>query len=203
MPEQTDLRKIERNAYLAYFQDGIWDILLGIALLTWGLLLGSPMLGVAGAWFAMIVPVGWALKRRITHPRLGQVRFSQERKARERKINLRLIAIGTATALLGVVAFLFRNAGAMPDIIGDYMLVFFATLIGIPAALVGYWQNLPRLYGYGLVIVLAPLAVRLAEGPDRLGFIISGSLVTAAGLVLLARFLLRHTRHADGESRGV
>ncbi len=110
---------------------------------------------------------------------------------------------GTATLLLGVVTFAGAQAGSIPDLVGDYMLVVFASLIGIPVALVGYWQGLPRLYGYGLVIVLAPLVVRLAEGPDRLGFIISGSIVTAAGLVLLVRFLRRYPRHTDGESRSV
>ena len=53
------------------------------------------------------------------------------------------------------------------------------------------------------MIMPAPLVVRLAEGADKLGFILSGSIVTDAGVVLLVRFLRRYPTHADGESQGV
>ena len=51
MSELVDLKKIERKSYLAYLQDGV--------------------LRVAGAWGAIILPMGWAIKSRLNHPRPG------------------------------------------------------------------------------------------------------------------------------------
>ena len=36
MPHGIDLKGIEKNAVLTYFQDGLWDLVLGILLFAWG-----------------------------------------------------------------------------------------------------------------------------------------------------------------------
>ena len=36
MRPETDPKKIKRKVYMSFFQDGLWDIFLGVFLLGWG-----------------------------------------------------------------------------------------------------------------------------------------------------------------------
>ena len=56
MSRKVDLREIERKTYLAYFQDGLWDILIGLFLLNFGfdMLLGMSSSSILIVSFALV-----------------------------------------------------------------------------------------------------------------------------------------------------
>ena len=86
----TDSKDLERRAWRSVFQDGLWDIALGIMFLGVGL---STTLGLGRGWtyleYAAAMALSIALirigKQRITLPRLGWVRFGP--KAERRRLN--------------------------------------------------------------------------------------------------------------------
>lgn len=41
MSQNINLKELERKAWTSYFQDGLWDMYLGLQLLAWGL---APLL---------------------------------------------------------------------------------------------------------------------------------------------------------------
>ena len=59
MSEKIDLKELERRAFRSTFQDGLWDIFLGLLLLNMG---GGTLLGGSGMspLWAMVVLTGFA-----------------------------------------------------------------------------------------------------------------------------------------------
>ncbi len=129
MPD-IDLKAIERRAFRSTFQDGLWDIYLGLLLLLFGIALSLLEFGMSVEWIFVItialcilsMGIFFGGKKLITVPRIGRVKFSQARKARTRKMTLLLVA----SFLLGVVLFI---AG----ILGDKVQFGWNTPIPFPA----------------------------------------------------------------------
>ena len=90
MLNNIDLKEIVKKAYRSTFQDGLWDIYLGILLinlntLPWIVenylsLIQVAMVGIIVTVVAMIIFFGG--KKFITLPRMGLIKFVQERKAK-------------------------------------------------------------------------------------------------------------------------
>ena len=104
MTESLDLVQIERKAYLSYSDDGPIELLLGLAILAFSL-----GLAVGDSTVSVIIPAALAaiwpmVKKDITLPRIGVVRFGPERQNRLRKTKTCFVIIFIFTALLGVAA---------------------------------------------------------------------------------------------------
>ena len=93
MTTDMNLKEIERKAWTSFFQDGLLDILMGLALLAVGIpavlpnIFTSELHQNAAAAVLMVlafVPY-WAGKRFITAPRMGRARFSRARKSKQTK----------------------------------------------------------------------------------------------------------------------
>jgi len=105
-----NLKEIEKKAYRSTFQDGIWDIFLGLLLLNlaFGALLANS--GVShGLNMTILTALGVLIllafmtgKKRITVPRMGFVKFGQKRKRKIWKSRLILLL----SVFAGLVVFL-------------------------------------------------------------------------------------------------
>ena len=94
MSRDINLKELERKAWRSVFQDGLWDIYLGLLLMALAIyaLLSKTKLPEAQQ---MVIYIGlmaasmlvlWAGKRFITLPRMGRVKFGPRGKTRRRKI---------------------------------------------------------------------------------------------------------------------
>lgn len=211
MSEKLNLRELERKAWRSFFDDGLWDIYLG-------LLLGS--MGVSGLldrssltedWgmtiyiglLALIMLAFWAAKRFITVPRIGRVKFGHQRKVRRFKTALVLFA----SVVFGLVVMLltsatgrdgstgFPGSALMPALWAINMLVVFGAM--------GYFLDFERLYFIGLMYAITiPLNEMLISFTGlRIGpylFFACGALVVAMGIFFLIRFLRNYPIHQEG-----
>ena len=81
--KEPNLREIEKKAYMAYHQDGLLDIVVGVYVLGFGLGIFMDVIwdfsfgmGIIPAiLIAVILPIWIAAKRKITMPRIGFVKF--------------------------------------------------------------------------------------------------------------------------------
>lgn len=202
MSEAISLKELERKAYRSFFKDGIWDIYLGLLLLTMG---GGPALltmGATLAWAAILPLALCALamafflagKKFITIPRLGTAHFGPAR-TRSKK---RTAVVLAASVLVGVLLLLARLTGlAHIPVFGAIPLpiaVFAANCI-IVFSLAAYYLDFSRLYLYGLLYAAAfPLAVVLHEhgrvaASFLLAYALSAGPMLLIGSALLIRFL--------------
>ena len=107
-----NLKEIEKRTYISYHQDGLIDIFIGIYILLFATaILANNVLDLS-TWFvipaifpALMVPIWIGLKKRITVPRIGFVKFKKAGATNK----LTVIFVGTLVAGV-LVFFLFAFA---------------------------------------------------------------------------------------------
>ncbi len=148
----AELKKIERNALMTYFQDGWWDILLGIFLLGWGLGILTDTAAYTGIWFVPAYWIIWSLKRKLTQPRVSYVKVTRERKT----LSWLTIA-GVITFLIAIIAYFLTVSGSTPVFIKGYFMFFFGAIIAALAGAIAYWWLVNRWYTYAVLVLLGEL----------------------------------------------
>ncbi|MCP5099100.1 MAG: hypothetical protein GY943_26400, partial [Chloroflexi bacterium] len=81
MAPNTNLKALRQKTYLSYHQDGIIDLMVGLSTLGFGISMaaeGSGFIVLSWIGFLLYAP----LKKVITVPRLGFVKFDDEQTQR-------------------------------------------------------------------------------------------------------------------------
>ncbi|MFN2107116.1 MAG: hypothetical protein ACK2UJ_19735 [Candidatus Promineifilaceae bacterium] len=186
MSEMIDLRDVERRAWTLYYQDGLWDIFFGLLFLGGGLRALTDNL-----WFYLLVAAGILVfilgKRWITLPRLGQIQFSAQRKARTAVV--RIVALGAM--IVTAVIFILIVTGS--DLSGLPLNWLFVIMVPGVFLLMATMMDFTRLYGYAVLVAVFTVLGEFVGNPAAAwAQIIAGLVPLAVGIVLLARFLRRY-----------
>jgi hypothetical protein len=189
MQMDADLKKLERRAYLTFFQDGLWDICLGLFLVGWGLMLTLEFTGIIGGIWVALYFIILSLKRWVTYPRTGYIKVAGARRQQ-----MKLVILGVVLLLFGLAGFLAFAAGNRPDWVSEYFLFMFGTMIAVVISLLGYWWKVLRWYIYAGLLFLAVSLYQWAGVPENLAFIVPGSIIALYGLVLLIGFLRKYPK---------
>ncbi len=191
-----DLEALEKQAYASRWQDGLLDLFIGLGILLVGIFWLTPMAGMGGVAPALLIVFWLPARRLVTERRAGYVEFGPERKARERRGLIGLLAMGVLSLLLGIAAFVILNRSGLAT--GEWIEMGVpalpGVLLGIGAVAGGLMLGVPRILGYGvLMALLAALATALGLEPG-VYMAFTGALITSVGVVLLARFFRDHPR---------
>lgn len=215
MSKSTSFRAVEqRTIQLMGFEDGLWDLLLGMIFLALSCypltraLLGPVWnLGLFLAVLAVLVVGQLLLRRIVSEPRLGRARTRRSPK-------LRLLLVFTVVMFvltLGLVLWTLLNpsgrAGeATPVAAGErgYLVELIVIIVmgGIFSGL-GYITGVSRLYIYGWLLGLANLASIYMEHEAGWTFMLPSAI--AAGIILLIgtlRFLRFINKYPDRAEAG-
>ena len=186
MSEMIDLRDVERRAWTLCYQDGLWDIFFGLLFLGGGLRALTDNL-----WFYLLVAAGILVfilgKRWITLPRLGQIQFSAQRKARTAVV--RIVALGAmiVTAVIFILILMGVDLSRLP------LSWLFVIMVPGIFLLMAYMMDFTRLYGYTVLIaVFTVLGEFVGDPVAAWAQIVAGLVPLAVGIVLLVRFLRMH-----------
>lgn len=208
MTQDADLKQIERRAYVSYFQDGLWDIVIGLVAAAWAV---GPLLsdlGLSDLWVgAIFLPfsavayaIFWAGKRFVTRPRMGLVRFGPKRKARLTKILAVTTALLTVGLVVGIVASMSSTTSGWV-----YPAAFCGVLL-VGFSLGAYFLDFPRLYLYGALLALSlPIGEVLFRyaGVAHHGwpatFGASAAVMLLIGVTLFTRFVRKYPRLVEGD----
>jgi hypothetical protein len=213
MSDSSSIRAIQqRTIRLMNFEDGLWDLLLGMIFLelscypvTRALLGPIWNFGLFLVVLAFLVTGLFVLRRIVSEPRLGHAR-----PRRTPKLRLLLIFTAVMVALtLGLVALtLFSpsdgpQAVSKPTADGRSYLVELITVavIGIIFSGLGYAAGVSRLYIYGWMLGLANLAsvymVHKAGWTFLLPLAIAAGIILVTGTVRFARFMQRYPSRTE------
>ena len=113
MRNKIGLESLERDSYIAYYRDGILDLLVGLALLGMSLfiIIGDADMGALLPVVAILLhPV---LKKFVTQPRLGYVKFAPHREAQLKANKWQLTILFAVTALVAVEVDLLALLGEL------------------------------------------------------------------------------------------
>jgi len=202
MSQNINLRELERKAWKSVFQDGLWDIYLGLLLLAmavWALLSDvgfSESLGMAIyiGLEVLAILVLLAGKKMITVPRMGRVKFGPRRKAKLNWVRVVLfisILVGAGVFVAGLAIGTNRTEGLNT--------AFFLAAAWMVNAIVvfslgAYFLDFNRLYLIGVMYALpVPFDIMFRKFADIdlsfLAFGVPAMVILIVGLVMLVRFL--------------
>jgi hypothetical protein len=200
--QNISLKELERKAWTSYFQDGLWDIYLGLLLLAMAIWALLSDVGFSESW-GMTIFIGlevlamlvlWSGKKFITVPRMGRVRFGPKRKA---KLNwVRVILLISVLAGAGVFVAALAMRGNRPEWLNGTFVFPAAWMVNamVVFSLGAYFLDFKRLYLIGVMYALpVPLDIMFRKVADiDLSFIAFGipaMVILIVGLVVFARFL--------------
>ena len=197
--ERVDLKRIERNVWRDYCQDGLADILLGAYLLMVGLFLVGDNAAFVVFPIIFYLPLLQALKKRFTYPRIGYVELRQGDPRP-------LPAVILGSAVLGLVALVAVLIAAgvltqpaswyrwMPIPFGIWLAGVFLGL-GLRVGLLRYYVVAVVALASGPIFALLPLTGKL----ENLGLFLAavGFVPLAWGALAFVRFLRQNPVMAE------
>ncbi len=204
MTAELNLKEIELKAFRSTFQDGLWDIYMGLVVMCMAAFIYRPASGYS-PWNIVLCVVSFFAayilfflgKHFITVPRMGRVRFGAMRKRKSRDL---AIILG-AFVLLQVVmvwntaggwfspGLRALRGGSLPE--GESTLPLVAAIgsmmVGVSMIVVAYFSDFPR--GYYIAILMALAVFLMIYLNQPIYPLVIGGLIIVPGAVLLVRFL--------------
>jgi hypothetical protein len=213
MSTELKLKEIERRAFRSTYQDGLWDMYMGVIVVCMAFFIYRPASGYSLRnemlmllAFALAYGLFWAGKKYITLPRLGQVRFGAVRKRKGRTLAIILgVFVLFQVGLVGLTAlgwlnpqvsikvnnFLNEHGGTLPVVaaIGSMM-------VGTSMIVIAYFSDFPR--GYTIAILMALAVFLMVYLNQPVWAVLIGALIIIPGLVRFIRFLKAYPLHREG-----
>lgn len=185
------IKKFENKAYRSFWNDGLLDLMCGLAILMIGVSWWQHLVALGAIFPAICVSLWYPLRARLVEPRMGYVEFTGARELKVRTFRFGLVAFFVGTMLLGAVVFMFARGGT-----SSLPIVWVAglplSLIAIPILFFGLFTNCKRFFAYAVLLLLAGVGTVFSGSEPHVGMITCGFLIAVAGLVTLFRFLSRY-----------
>lgn len=210
MSTNISLKELERKAFRAFHQDGLFDIYLALMLLAISALSVFENVFASksmryGAYFAMIMlsyGIYWAGKKFITTPRIGRVKFGPARKKKIMWTRIILAISVLITFSLVVLTILAKsNPSGLTDLIKSHWLpILFGTKIIVVFGFMAYFLDFERLYAYGVLLALGISGSMLLDNP--ITFTVTSVPMLVIGLFSFVRFLREYPMPTVGALDG-
>lgn len=194
---QDDLKTLERRAFRKFYEDGLFDVFLGLVMAMTSVGDFIDHLGLSdGAALALTIALFGSvtggmiwLRRRVVRPRLGVFKPGPARRRRIRGVRL-VLAASVALGLLGAAVPLL---GEPPAGIMEWAPFIFLANSVVVFGLMAYFLDVPRFLLYGFLFP-APMIADFWWGPYGLvgtvvAFGIPAAIIVGIGLFKLSRFL--------------
>lgn len=190
MSQEKDFKKLQQKTYKSYHQDGLIDIIIGLAIIGFGLNMAfdnSAFLFMG--WLPIIFYV--PLKNYFTVPRIGYVKFHASNK-----IVTGLVIMGMLVLLLGLFVFFIGGPNIVSEAMQAWLRAYYMLIFGVVASLcflfAGLLTGITRLYAYAfLFLIVFSIATWLDIHP-AIFTIFTGFIVEGVGIGLLIRFLRKY-----------
>lgn len=193
MTQDIKFKELRQKTYLAYHQDGLIDVLVGLGIIGFGLNMAtenSALLILSWIPFILYGP----LKKYITVPRLGYVKFDSERTNSIKLTVSFLVGLTSLALMVGMIVFLrsddlSANAAAL---LKKYHMLLLGTFVAAAFVIGGLLSGIKRFY------VQAALAELILISGIELGLqpptyvLIWGGVTFLIGIWLLVQFLWQY-----------
>jgi hypothetical protein len=197
MNEKINLKEIERKSYTSYHQDGVIDVTVAVVVFTFSAIMISDMPWLGGITGILAVLFYAGAKKLLTVPRIGYVKFPQQRAQR---ITAVTVVMGLLAFVAGIVAFTQTTSSGTPAwvqlLIDNYMI----TIGAIVAALFllgGFAFRTNRIYGYALLTLVMFGVGHLIDFPLYYYLTALGTVILIIGLILMIRFVNKYPKSTE------
>jgi len=198
MSQPIDAGAVEVDAYRSRWDDGLFDLFVGLSLLWIGgcWIWIESFAGLAGVLPAIFVVPFITFRTRFIEDRAGYVRFSAARRKWERRNLVLLLVFGVGTFIGGIVVYFAVQGNGLSAVAEWAAPGLIAWLAAIPVLIVAVTAMLPRLFAYAGVLIASGFVAARYETNPGVPLVIAGVLVTVWGMVLLGRFVQKHPKPA-------
>ena len=197
MSQKINLKEIERKAYTSYHQDGVIDITIAFVTLLFSVITLGDISLLGGISGILAISLYAGFKKLVTIPRIGYVKFPQQRTQR---ITALAVVLGTLSAAMGLVAFVQTASQGTPEwllfLIDNYILSI-GTAVAALFLLAGYAFKTKRIYAYALLTLVMFVAGHFIHFPLYYYLTALGSLILACGLVMMTRFVRKYPKATE------
>lgn len=196
MSRPIDAGAVEAHAYRSRWNDGLFDLFVGLSLLWIGAcwIWIESFAGLAGVLPAVFVAPFITFRTRFIEDRSGYVRFSVERRRWERRNLAALLTFGIGTFIGGIAMYFAVQGNGLSAVAERAVPGLIAWLLAIPVLIVAVTAMLPRLFVYAGVLIAGGFVAAGYETNPGVPLMIAGVLVTAWGIVLLGRFTRKYPK---------
>ncbi|MGA1820983.1 MAG: hypothetical protein ACMUIG_00490 [Thermoplasmatota archaeon] len=192
MSSKHEMDKIEARLFATYFQDGMWDVMIGWMLIVTGVRSFIDHWSISFLIFAGVI-LAVFIRKYVTVRRLGYAKFGNERRRKRKKILILVIGANLLTLLILLVTIL--GIGSAPGIFG---LVIALTVLIIFSA-VAYMMNYPRFALWGILFSGCILVTEIAgSDPGKYFFLVIGTAVLITGIIYFMSFLRKYPAVTGG-----
>ena len=189
------LESMRKQIYKTYFSDGVWDIILGVVYLIFGL--GALISQDFWYLFPIIITLPLALKRSKSEPRIGALQFKKSQKTR-----LLILYFLFGFSILGFVVVLGVLNPSGDGVVRWLTLNLFfviGLIIAIILGLIGWMFNFSRMYFYAIMNLFGfALVGRITSAGVILTIL--GGFISVIGLTVFFNFLRYHPKIDVSES---
>jgi hypothetical protein len=137
------------------------------------------------------------MKKLITVPRIGYVKFPQQRAQR---IVALTVVLGLVSMVGGIFAFMQTTSSGTPDwllfLIDNYMLTI-GTVVAALFLLGGYAFKTKRIYAYALLTLVMFVGGHFLSFPLYYYLTVLGITVLAVGLSMMIRFVKKYPKATE------
>jgi hypothetical protein len=189
MRTDIDIKQIQRKVYMSYFQDGLWDILLGVFLLCWGLMVTFDIVAVMGGFWLVFYMMILGLKRWLVYPRAGYIKIAEARRQQ-----IKMVLLGAVVFLAGVAVIPIFIIDSRPAWFSEYFMLMIGGMFTLVIVFLAVWWQVYRWYVYAGVVLLAFMSHQWLDTELNLSFFIPGGIIVIYGLILLILFLRRYPK---------
>ena len=199
MNMDADLKKLVRRTYLAFFQDGLWDIFLGLFIIGWGLSILTDLAYLVGGWFICFYFIIWGIKRWLTYPRIGYVKLGD----REKKIRMGISIVLGIMVLVGIVFAIGFITDERPQWIADYFPLIFSGLLAVLVGGITWSFGVYRFLLYSMLIFIAGVVQHWTDIEWAHSYIGAGVVIMLLGVIILIRFIQKYPKMPQEELNGI
>ncbi|MCP4581794.1 MAG: hypothetical protein GY839_09250 [candidate division Zixibacteria bacterium] len=202
-----NLKKIERKAYLTYYQDGIWDIAMGLGFLIIGIMVAFELASFVAIFAAVIAAMVSTLfkgKMSFTRSRIGQVEPSVSWKAKEKRQLKLLQIVGFISVVAGIFNFIaFTGHADWQTMIRNLGLIPFGMVLSSIIFIVGALLGMKRFMIYAVLILGMFIYGHYMGIPFFEYVILLGLIITISGVTVLVRFLRKYPKQNEDSGYGI
>ena len=207
MSQPISLKGVERKAFQAAYDDGLWDVFLGCFFLMFVI---APFLSstLGDFWSSAIFVPFWGLvflcilllRKFVVSPRIGKMTFGKVRRTKLMRFTLLMLVINILAAILGFVA-----SASIGIVSGQLISVGMGFVFLILLSLIAYSLDFHRLYVYAFLTGFSPLVGEwlwnqgmVSHHGFPLTFGVSSAVMILTGLAVFLRLIRNNPVPAEG-----
>jgi type IV secretory pathway VirB2 component (pilin) len=195
MNDKLDFDRLQSKLYLAYHQDGILDMVIGLVAIGFSLSMATgEFVALMASWLPMLLYI--PIKDAVTRPRFGYVRFTPQ-SVTVRRLTASAIIGGLVMLIFMAVTFYQRTgqlSAGFKAWMQQYHMAVMGGLAGLVAVGAAIFTGLKRFYVYGILALALPLFGAWLDIDTYLPILTLGLIIAGSGLVMLIAFLRAHPR---------